>query len=74
MTLKRQQFAEGEIPIFEEVCICERRECLQFDMWLSKENSLCARNEANALKEAKRQCRGFGFAAGVLKGSLAKGR
>ena len=28
----------------------------------------------NALKEVKRLCKEFGFAAGMLKGSLAKGR
>ena len=28
----------------------------------------------NALKEAKRLCKEFGFTAGMLKGSLAKGR
>ena len=29
---------------------------------------------ANALKEAKRLCKEFGFYAGILKGSLAGGR
>ena len=29
---------------------------------------------ANALKEVKRLCKEFGFTAGILKGSLAKGR
>jgi hypothetical protein len=29
---------------------------------------------ANALKEVKRFCKEFGFTAGMLKGSLAKGR
>ena len=29
---------------------------------------------ANALKEVKRLCIEFGFTAGMLKGSLAKGR
>ena len=29
---------------------------------------------ANALKEAKRLCKEFGFTAGMLKGSLATGR
>ena len=28
---------------------------------------------ANALKEAKRLCKEFGFTAGMLKGTLAKG-
>jgi len=29
---------------------------------------------ANALKEVKRLCKEFGFTAGMLKGSLTKGR
>ena len=29
---------------------------------------------ANAMKEVKRLCKEFGFSAGMLKGSLAKGR
>ena len=29
---------------------------------------------ANALKEAKRLCKEFGFTAGMLKGCLAEGR
>jgi hypothetical protein len=29
---------------------------------------------ANALKEGKRLCKEFGFTAGILRGSLAKGR
>jgi hypothetical protein len=29
---------------------------------------------ASALKEVKRLCKEFGFAAGMLKGSLAEGR
>ena len=29
---------------------------------------------ANALKEVKRLCKEFGFTAGMLKGTLAKGR
>lgn len=29
---------------------------------------------ANVLKEVKRLCKEFGFAAGMLKGSLAEGR
>ncbi len=29
---------------------------------------------ANALKEVKRLCKEFGFTAGMLKGSLAKGK
>lgn len=29
---------------------------------------------ANALKEAKRLCKEFGFTAGMIKGSIAEGR
>jgi hypothetical protein len=29
---------------------------------------------SNALKEVKYLCKGFGFTAGMLKGSLAEGR
>ena len=38
MTLKKQQFAEGEIAIFDEACIYKRGEYWQFRMWLPKEN------------------------------------
>ena len=152
MALKKQHFAEGEIPIFDEACIYKRGEYWQFRMWLPKENkyarkSLRTRSEAtaiekgkaayleiyanlqqgksyfsittkegvekylsfrqrdvelghivkgrhttiathlqqqmveakkneraNALKEVKRLCKEFGFTAGMLKGSLVKGR
>ena len=79
MALKKQHFAEGEIPIFDEACIYKRGEYWQFRMWLPKENkyarkSLRTRSEANALKEVKRLCKEFGFTAGMLKGALYKGR
>ena len=32
------------------------------------------KNERTKLKEVKRFCKEFGFTAGMLKGSLAKGR
>ncbi len=67
MALKKQQFAEGEIAIFDEACIYKRGEYWQFRMWLPKENKY-------ALKEVKRLCKEFGFTAGMLKGSLAEGR
>ena len=38
MALKKQQFAEGEIAIFDEACIYKRGEYWQFRMWLPKEN------------------------------------
>ena len=51
MALKKQQFAEGEIAIFDEACIYKRGEYWQFRMWLPKENkyarkSLRTRSEA----------------------------
>ena len=38
MALKKQHFAEGEIPIFDEACIYKRGEYWKFRMWLPKEN------------------------------------
>ena len=51
MALKKQHFAEGEIPIFDEACIYLRGEYWQFRVWLPKENkyarkSLRTRSEA----------------------------
>ena len=42
---------------------------IQQQMVEAKKNEL-----ANALKEVKRLCKEFGYTAGMLKGSLAKGR
>ena len=58
MTLKKQQFAEGEIAIFDEACIKKRGEYWQFRMWLLKENkyarkSLRTRSEATAVEKGK---------------------
>ena len=58
MALKKQQFAEGEIPIFDEACIYKRGEYWQFRMWLPKENkyarkSLRTRSEATAIEKGK---------------------
>ena len=44
-------------------------EAIQQQMVEAKKNE-----RANALKEAKRLCKEFGFTAGMLKGALAKGR
>ena len=38
MALKKQHFAEREIPIFDEACIYKRGEYWQFRMRLPKEN------------------------------------
>ena len=58
MALKKQQFAEGEIAIFDEACIYKRGEYWQFLMWLPKENkyarkSLRTRSEATAIEKGK---------------------
>ena len=58
MTLKKQQFAEGEIAIFDEACIYKRGEYWQFPMWLPKENkyarkSLRTRSEETAIEKGK---------------------
>ena len=58
MALKKQQFAEGEIAIFDEACIYKRGEYWQFRMWLPKENkyarkSLRTRSETMAVAKYK---------------------
>ena len=58
MALKKQQFAEGEIPIFDEACIYKRGEYWQFRMWLAKEGkyarkSLRTRSESTAIERGK---------------------
>jgi len=78
LALKKQNFAEGEIAIFDEACVYKRGEYWQFRLWLPKEKQQMVeakKNErANALKEVKRLCKEFGFTVGILKGSLAKRR
>jgi hypothetical protein len=56
LALKKQQFAEDEIPIFDEACTYKRGEYWQFRMWLPKENkyarkSLRTRSEAAAIEK-----------------------
>jgi len=58
LALKKQQFSEGEIAIFDEACIYKRGEYWQFRMWLPKENkyarkSLRTRSEATAIEKSK---------------------
>jgi hypothetical protein len=58
LALKKQHYAEGEIPIFDEACIYKRGEYWQFRMWLPKENkyarkSLRTRSEATAIEKGK---------------------
>ena len=38
MALKKQNFAEGEIAIFDEACVYKRGEYWQLRLWLPKEN------------------------------------
>ena len=56
LALKKQEFKDDEIPIFDEACVNKRGEYWQFRMWLAKENkyarkSLRTRSETTALKE-----------------------
>ena len=44
MALKKQHFAEGEIPIFDEACIYKRGEYWLFRMWLPKENKYASKS------------------------------
>lgn len=58
MTLKKKQFADGEIAIFDEACVYKRGEYWQFRVWLPKENkyarkSLRTRSEATAVERGK---------------------
>ena len=58
MALKKQQFAEGEIAIFDEACIYKRGEYWQFRMWLPKENKYARKSlptsiEATATEKGK---------------------
>ena len=58
MALKKQNFAEGEIAIFDEACVYKRGEYWQFRLWLPKENkyarkSLRTRSERTAVERGK---------------------
>ncbi|MAI12564.1 MAG: integrase, partial [Rhodospirillaceae bacterium] len=55
MALKKQEFKDDEIPIFDEACVYKRGEYWQFRMWLAKENkyarkSLRTRSETTAVE------------------------
>ena len=50
MALKKQNFAEGEIAIFDEACVYKRGEYWQFRLWLPKENK-CARKSLRTRSE-----------------------
>jgi hypothetical protein len=58
LALKKQNFAEGEIVIFDEACVYKRGEYWQFRLWLPKENkyarkSLRTRSESTAVERGK---------------------
>ena len=58
LALKRQNFADGEIAIFDEACVYKRGEYWQFRLWLPKENkyarkSLRTRSETTAVERGK---------------------
>ncbi len=58
MALKKQEFKDDEIPIFDEACVYKRGEYWQFRMWLAKESkyarkSLRTRSETTAVERGK---------------------
>ena len=58
MVLKKQEFKNDEIPIFDEACVYKRGEYWQFRMWLAKENkyarkTLGTRSETTAVERGK---------------------
>ena len=58
MVLKKQEFKDDEIPIFDEACVYKRGEYWQFRLWLPKENkyarkSLRTRSETTAVERGK---------------------
>lgn len=58
MALKKQEFTDDEIPIFEEALVYKRGEYWQMRMWLAKEHkyarfSLKTRNRSTAIDKAK---------------------
>ncbi|MDG2339373.1 MAG: site-specific integrase, partial [Gammaproteobacteria bacterium] len=55
MVLKKQEFKDDEIAIFDEACVYKRGEYWQFRLWLPKENkyarkSLRTRSETTAVE------------------------
>ena len=67
MALKKQNFADGEIVIYDE--LKAEMETIQQPMAEANKNE-----RTNALKEVKQLCKEFGLTAGLLKSSLAEGR
>lgn len=58
MALKKSEFSDDEVPIFEEALVYKRGEYWQMRMWLAKEHkyarfSLKTRNKSTAIDKAK---------------------
>ena len=58
MPLKKRDFKENGIPIFDDACIYKRGNYWQFGMWLEREGkyarkSLRTRSEATAVERAQ---------------------
>ena len=74
MTLKKIEFSDDEVPIFEEALVYKRGEYWQMRMWLAKEHkyarfSLKTRNRATAIDKAKLHY--HELMAGQLQGKMA---
>ena len=59
--LKKQNFAEGEIAIFDEACVYKRVKYWQFRLWLPREikyarKSLLTRSESTTIERGKAGC------------------
>ena len=58
LALKKQEFKNDEIPIFDEACVYKRGEYWQFLMWLAKKNKyarkyLRTRSETTAVERSE---------------------
>jgi hypothetical protein len=58
MTLKKKQFSDDEIPLFDNAVLYKRGEFWQMRMWLAKEHkharfSLRTRDKSTAIDKAK---------------------
>ena len=51
MALKKQNFAEGEIAIFDEACVYKRGEYWQFRLWLPKKTNAHVKAYALSVKQ-----------------------
>ena len=52
MALKKQEFKNDEIPIFDEACVYKRGEYWQFRMWLAKENKYARKSLRQTQKQS----------------------